>query len=59
MTTLGHATHSIRRKGFALHYTPANIAHFEPEVHKVTLELVNVRSLALNARMSDDITIHI
>ena len=42
MTTLDHATHSMRRKGFAPHYTPTNIAHFEPEMHEVTLELVNV-----------------
>lgn len=41
MTSLDHATHSMRRKGYAPHYTPANISHFEPEMHEVILELVN------------------
>ena len=44
MTTLEHASHSIRRKGYAPHYNPANIARFQPEMHDVTLELVNVPS---------------
>lgn len=54
MTTLDHATHSMRRKGFAPHYTPTNIALFEPEMHEVTLELVNVCFLPLHAFMSDE-----
>ncbi|GLB34339.1 putative cytochrome P450 [Lyophyllum shimeji] len=41
MTTLEHAAHSIRRKGYAPHYTLSNIAQFQPEMHEVTLELVN------------------
>ncbi|KAF5369696.1 hypothetical protein D9615_010147 [Tricholomella constricta] len=40
MTTLEHAPHSIRRKGYAPHYTPSNVAQFQPEMHEVTLELV-------------------
>lgn len=43
MTTLEHAGHSIRRKGYAPHYTPTNVARFQPEMHELTLELVNVR----------------
>jgi len=43
MTTLEHAPHSVRRKGYAPHYTPTNIARFQPEMHEVTLELVSVR----------------
>ncbi|KAF9463724.1 cytochrome P450 [Collybia nuda] len=41
MTTLEHAGHSIRRKGYAPHYTPTNVSRFQPEMHEVTLELVN------------------
>ncbi|KAG5642970.1 hypothetical protein DXG03_001818 [Asterophora parasitica] len=40
MTTLEHAPHSIRRKGYAPHYTPSNVAQFQSEMHEVTLELV-------------------
>jgi hypothetical protein len=42
MTTLEHAPHVIRRKGYAPHYTPANLALFQPEIHDFTLELINV-----------------
>jgi hypothetical protein len=54
MTTLDHATHSMRRKGFAQHYTPTNIANFEHEMHEVTWDLVNVCSLPVLALMSDN-----
>ena len=43
MTTLEHLPHSIRRKGYAPHYTPSNLVKFQPEMHEVTLELVEVR----------------
>lgn len=42
MTTLGHAEHSMRRKAYAPHYTPANLARFQTEMQEATLELVNV-----------------
>lgn len=42
MTTLEHAPHSVRRKGYAPHYVPANLAKFQPEMHEPMLELVNV-----------------
>ncbi|KAG5637814.1 hypothetical protein H0H81_003146 [Sphagnurus paluster] len=45
MTTLEHAPHSIRRKGYASHYAPSNVARFQPEMHEVTLELVKVCDL--------------
>jgi len=45
MTTLDHAGHMVRRKGYAPHYITANIVHFQPEAHDYTLELVSVRSL--------------
>ncbi|KAF8886937.1 cytochrome P450 [Infundibulicybe gibba] len=41
MTTLDHASHSVRRKGYAPHYTPTNVSRFQPEMHEVTLELIN------------------
>ncbi|KAF9254261.1 cytochrome P450 [Marasmius fiardii PR-910] len=41
MTTLEHAPHSMRRKGYAPHYSPANLARFQPEMHEPTLELVS------------------
>ncbi|GAW10238.1 cytochrome p450 [Lentinula edodes] len=41
MTTLEHAPHSVRRKGYAPHYVPANLAKFQPEMHEPMLELVN------------------
>ncbi|ESK91848.1 cytochrome p450 [Moniliophthora roreri MCA 2997] len=41
MTTLEHAPHSMRRKGYAPHYTPTNLARFQPEMHEPTLELIN------------------
>ncbi|KAJ7590683.1 cytochrome P450 [Mycena floridula] len=41
MTTLDHASHSIRRKAYSPHYIPANLAKFQPEMHEPTLELVN------------------
>ncbi|RDB20119.1 hypothetical protein Hypma_013088 [Hypsizygus marmoreus] len=41
MTTLEHAPHSVRRKGYAPHYTPSNVAQFQSEMNEVTMELVN------------------
>ncbi|KAK7453494.1 hypothetical protein VKT23_011771 [Stygiomarasmius scandens] len=41
MTTLEHAPHSMRRKGYAPHYNPANLARFQPEMHEPTLELLS------------------
>ncbi|KAI0053770.1 cytochrome P450 [Auriscalpium vulgare] len=42
MTTLPHAQHAIRKKGYAPHYNPDNLATFQPEVHSYTLQLVDV-----------------
>jgi hypothetical protein len=42
MTTLDHASHIIRRKAYAPHYTPSNVALFQPEMHDAMLELVKV-----------------
>ncbi|KAK2465864.1 hypothetical protein APHAL10511_001505 [Amanita phalloides] len=41
MTTLEHARHAIRRKGYAPHYTLANLAKFQSKFHEATYELVN------------------
>lgn len=43
MTTLDHAHHIIRRRGYAPHYTPANVAKFQPEMHEFMCEVLNVR----------------
>ena len=48
MTTLEHAPHVTRRKGYAPHYIPQNMALFQPEMHDFTLELVNVRTTLLS-----------
>jgi hypothetical protein len=42
MTTLEHAAHVIRRKGYAPHYTTTNLALFQPEIRDFTSELINV-----------------
>ncbi|KIJ97258.1 hypothetical protein K443DRAFT_681651 [Laccaria amethystina LaAM-08-1] len=41
MTTLEHSSHAIRRKGYAPHYTPTNVAKFQPEMREMAFELVN------------------
>ncbi|KIL58950.1 hypothetical protein M378DRAFT_169922 [Amanita muscaria Koide BX008] len=41
MTTLEHARHAVRRKGYAPHYTFTNLAKFQPEFHEATFSLVN------------------
>ncbi|KXN88975.1 hypothetical protein AN958_06437 [Leucoagaricus sp. SymC.cos] len=42
MTTLDHAHHIIRRRGYAPHYTPASVAKFQPEMHESMCEVLNV-----------------
>ncbi|KAJ7291563.1 cytochrome P450 [Mycena rebaudengoi] len=41
MTTLPHAQHSIRRKAYASHYTPSNLAKLQPEIGEVTGQMIN------------------
>ena len=43
MSTLDHASHAIRRKGYAPHYAPGNLMQFQPEMQEPTLELISVR----------------
>ncbi len=45
----------MRRKGYAPHYVPANIAKFQPEMHDPTLELVSVRSLPITGNPAKQI----
>lgn len=45
MTTLDHASHSLRRKAYAPHYTLNNVVSFEPDIQELSLELVNVSNL--------------
>ncbi|EKM79809.1 hypothetical protein AGABI1DRAFT_72452 [Agaricus bisporus var. burnettii JB137-S8] len=42
MTTLDHAHHIIRRRGYAPHYTPTNVAKFQPEMHESMCEVLNI-----------------
>ncbi|KAF5364054.1 hypothetical protein D9756_000128 [Leucocoprinus leucothites] len=42
MTTLDHAHHLTRRRGYAPHYTPANVAKFQPEMHESMCEVLSV-----------------
>ena len=42
MTTLSHASHVFRKKGYAPHYTPTSLAQFQQDMHQSALELVNV-----------------
>ncbi|KZV62245.1 cytochrome P450 [Peniophora sp. CONT] len=42
MSLLPHAQHAVRRKSFAPHYTPSNVALFQPEMHDYTLEVVEI-----------------
>lgn len=53
MTILDHSSHVIRRKGYAPHYTPTNLAHFQPEMNDHTLELLNVSTLFLRLTFRD------
>ncbi|PSS08855.1 hypothetical protein PHLCEN_2v3470 [Hermanssonia centrifuga] len=41
MTTLPHAQHAIRRKSYAPHYTPSNLALFQPELQDFSLKLTD------------------
>ncbi|KAF7295969.1 hypothetical protein MKEN_01411500 [Mycena kentingensis (nom. inval.)] len=42
MTTLPHAQYSIRRKAYAQHYTPSNLAKLQPEISEATGQLIEV-----------------
>ncbi|KAJ7021163.1 cytochrome P450 [Mycena alexandri] len=41
MTTLPHAQHSIRRKAYASHYTPSNLAKLQPEIGDATGQMID------------------
>lgn len=42
MTTLPHSPHVARKRGYAPHYSPANLASFQPEIHQYTFELIDI-----------------
>ena len=57
MTILDHPSHQLRKRGYAPHYNPVNLALFQPEIHNSTRELVNVSSLiSLELSASNGIT---
>ncbi|KAJ7450853.1 cytochrome P450 [Mycena latifolia] len=41
MTTLPHAQYSIRRKAYASHYTPSNLAKLQPEIAEATGQMID------------------
>ncbi|KAJ7766378.1 cytochrome P450 [Mycena maculata] len=41
MTTLPHAQYSIRRKAYASHYTPSNLAKLQPEIGEATIQMID------------------
>ncbi|KAJ7915903.1 cytochrome P450 [Mycena leptocephala] len=41
MTTLPNAQHSIRRKAYASHYTPSNLAKLQPEIGEATGHMID------------------
>ncbi|KAI0254878.1 cytochrome P450 [Lactifluus subvellereus] len=42
MTTLSHASHVSRKKGYAPHYSPTSLTQFQQDMHQSALELVNI-----------------
>ncbi|TFY65879.1 hypothetical protein EVG20_g5213 [Dentipellis fragilis] len=42
MTTLPHGPHAIRKKGYAPHYTPTNLALFQPEMNQYAVEVAEI-----------------
>ncbi|KAF7303415.1 hypothetical protein MIND_00570000 [Mycena indigotica] len=42
MTTLPHAQHSIRRKAYASHYMPSNLAKLQPEICESTGQVIDI-----------------
>ena len=39
---LPHSEHVVRRRAYATHYTPSNLALFQPEINQYALQLVDV-----------------
>lgn len=42
MTSLDHATHTIRRKSYAPHYAQSNVAQFQSEMREYTFDIIRV-----------------
>ncbi|KAI0036316.1 cytochrome P450 [Vararia minispora EC-137] len=57
MTCLPHTEHAPRRKAFSSHYTAANVAFFQPEMHKSVLEVVEILE-SINGKRSVDCLHH-
>ncbi|KAJ7681741.1 cytochrome P450 11B1 [Mycena rosella] len=53
LTLLDNASHSARRRVFGSHYTAANVARLQPEIHNSALELVKSLELTAAARPVD------
>ncbi|KAI9513228.1 cytochrome P450 [Russula earlei] len=57
MTTLPHASHVSRKKGYAPHYTSTSLAQFQPEIHQSALELVKILGGFANGSAIDCLTL--
>ncbi|KAI0034366.1 cytochrome P450 [Vararia minispora EC-137] len=57
MTTLEHAEHAARRKGYASHYVPSNIATFQSEVQQYSVDLVDVLDNLAGKSSVDSLTL--
>ncbi|THH31367.1 hypothetical protein EUX98_g2801 [Antrodiella citrinella] len=42
MTTLPNAEHTARRKPYAPHYTPSNLALFQSDIHDVAIKVIDI-----------------
>lgn len=51
MTTLPHAEHASRKKSYAPHYIPANLALFQPELHDLTIKFSDVCNALSSSRL--------
>jgi len=52
MTTLDHAHHIIRKRAYAPHYTAANVAKFQLEMHESMCQVLNVNDQFLLSDIS-------
>ncbi|KAI0268080.1 cytochrome P450 [Gloeopeniophorella convolvens] len=53
MTTLPHASHVLRKKSYAPHYTPASLSQFQPDMHQSAAELVDILDGAMKGHAID------
>ncbi|THH09229.1 hypothetical protein EW145_g2183 [Phellinidium pouzarii] len=52
MTTLEHSPHHARKKGYAPYYSFANLKLFQPEIHDISIEMVNILTSAASHNLT-------